>query len=188
MSCSVIAIPWAIAWLVAGIPAVAISAAAKASFDDEGLELERYLEARNENFENNLVEPCGDVHVISEKQFLEKSFETPYMDKDLLLKTLEEHGVTNIKENEYGQIKGVSGNFVLTFERADETQPYSVLIKYLSTENVTEEIENLNNEYAVNVQEAAYMELIENLKNNNMEIESEEVGEDNTIVLTINLE
>lgn len=179
MSCSVIAIPWAIAWVVGTIAATGFMAVEEEISEAEDKEKVHV---------SSTSDACDEVYVISEKEFLEKSFETPFIDKELLLKTLEEHGVVEIKENKYGQISGISGNFVLTFERMQSDKPYSVLIKYLSTDNVSEEVQNLNEEYAVNVQEAAYMELVENLKNNNMEIESEEVCEDNTIVLTINLE
>lgn len=179
MSCTVIGIPWTIAWL--------IGAAISPLLNDEGLMIEEnHDEVLSNN--DNLNTTCDETYVISEKQFLEKSFETPFMDKELLLKTLEEHGVTNINENAYGQIRGISGNFSLNFERLEADKPYSVLIKYLSTDDVEDEIQNLNNEYAVNVQEAAYMDIVANLKNQNMEIESEEVCDDNTIVLTINLE
>lgn len=184
MSCSVIAIPWAIAWIIGGIINQEIATVSPG----EEWEIEKGLDVPDTNIEHDLVALCDEVHVISEEQILEKTFETPFVDKALLLKTLEEHGVTNIEENEYGRIKGISGNFVLNFERMETDKPYSVIIKYLSTDNVSDEVQSLNEEYAVNVQEAAYLELIENLKNNNMEIESEEVDEDNTIVLTINLE
>ena len=40
----------------------------------------------------------------------------------------------------------------------------------------------------MNVQEESYISIIEKLKENNMELESEEVLDDNTIVLTVNLE
>ena len=56
------------------------------------------------------------------------------------------------------------------------------------SENIEEKVEDLNSEYALNVQEDTYLSVVENLKNNNMEIESEEVMDDNTIVLTVNLE
>ena len=40
----------------------------------------------------------------------------------------------------------------------------------------------------MNVQEESYLSIIEKLKENNMTVESEEVLEDNSIVLTVNLE
>ena len=42
--------------------------------------------------------------------------------------------------------------------------------------------------YALNVQEDAYLHIIDKLKENNMQIEEEEVMDDNTIVLTVNIE
>mgnify|MGYP003421077788 CR=1 FL=1 len=44
------------------------------------------------------------------------------------------------------------------------------------------------NTYTLNVQEEAYMNIINKLQENNMELETEEVLDDNTIVLTVNLE
>ncbi len=178
MSCSVVAIPWAIAWIVGGIASqAAIAAAAGGVFDDGGKALMKALET-------NKGEVCDSLA----KQFLEKSFETPFVDKELLFKTLEEHGVADIHEDLYGKISGKSGNFILNFVRSEEGQPYNVLIKYRENADVDNEMENLNSEYAINVQEAAYNDIIENIEKHNMEIESEEVCDDNTIVLTINLE
>lgn len=187
MSCTVIAIPYAIAWVVGAIVARAAQTAESNDLDlsesSPSIDVEKLL---NEKYRN--TESCEDVHVISEKQFLEKNFETPFVDKNILLKTLEEHGVTNIKENEFGQIKGVTGNFVLTFERFEQDKPYSAVIRYLSTEDVEEKVENLTSEYAINVQEECYNNIVAKLNDNNMEIESEEVCDDDTIVITVNLE
>ena len=55
-------------------------------------------------------------------------------------------------------------------------------------DNIEEKVNDLNSEYALNVQEDAYLGIVEKLKENNMEIEEEEVLDDNTIVLTVNLE
>jgi hypothetical protein len=40
----------------------------------------------------------------------------------------------------------------------------------------------------MNVQEDAYMHIMEKLKENNMQVEEEEVMDDNTIVLTVNID
>lgn len=185
MSCSVVAIPFALNWIIGGlVTQAAIMTAAEQIFEDKGKALKQKLNKENQNIEQD----CDDVYVISEKRFLEKSFETPFVDKNLLLKTLEEHGVKNIKENEWGQIKGHSGNFGLTFERSAQDKPYNVIIKYLSTDDVEEKFENLTSEYAINVQEECYNNIVEKLNANNMEIESEEVCDDNSIVITVNLE
>ena len=40
----------------------------------------------------------------------------------------------------------------------------------------------------MNVQESVYLKILDKLKSNNMQLESEEVEDDNTIVLTVNLD
>ncbi len=137
---------------------------------------------------NNNLENKHDYHAeIPVEHFIEKDFETVFMDKALLLKTLEEHGVTDIKETENG-VNGNIDDFNLSFTKSSESSPYSLHIVCREHDNVQEKFNDLNCEYALNVQEETYLNLISKLKNNNMEIETEEVLEDNTIVLTINLE
>ena len=106
------------------------------------------------------------------------------MDKKILFKTLEEHGVKNIVE-EFGKIKGEIDTYQLSFEKLEEDKPYFLTISYLEQNNPEEKLNDLSSEYAMNVQEESYLSIIEKLKENNMEIEEEEVLEDNTIVLTV---
>ena len=70
----------------------------------------------------------------------------------------------------------------------EEDKPYFIKISCLETDNAEEKVKDLESEYTLNVQEEAYLNIIDKLKENNMEIEEEEVQDDNTIVLTINLE
>ena len=109
------------------------------------------------------------------------------MDKEILRKTLEEHGVTNITEWENGMAGDVD-NYKLTFEKPSEDKPYNLIISCRENDNAEEKVGDLNSEYAMNVQEDAYMHIIDKLKENNMQIEEEEVMDDNTIVLTINID
>lgn len=178
MSCTVFALPYALAWVVGSIVAVAI----EASQNNESNEFTSHP------VKNNISETiCDDVHIISEATLLEKSLETPFMDKKILMKTIEEHGVKNITE-EFGKITGEIASYQLSFEKMEEDKPYFVTISYLLGNNPEEKLNDLNSEYALNVQEDAYLNIVDKLKENNMEIEEEEVLEDNTIVLTINLE
>ena len=62
------------------------------------------------------------------------------------------------------------------------------MITCLSTDNAEEKVNDLNSEYALNVQEEAYLSIVNKLKDNNMEVEEEEVLDDNTIVLTVNID
>ena len=164
MSCTVVALPYALMWVVGAIATAAASTA---------------VENKNEDFfdfeDNNINENCTEDRVITEKHFIEKNFETPFMDKEILMKTLEEHGVRNIFEWESG-ISGEVENYKLTFEKPSADKPYNVRISCL------------NGEYALNVQEDAYLHILDKLKENNMQIEQEEVMDDNTIVLTVNID
>ena len=136
--------------------------------------------------DDDIPNNCEDINVISASDFLEKTLETPFTNKELLLKRLEEHGIINISE-ENDTIKGNVDNYIPEFKKESAEQPYSLTIKYSTNSNVEEKITDLHSEYALNVQEDAYLSIIEKLKENNMELE-EEVLDDNTIVLTVNLE
>ena len=174
MSCTVLAIPYTLAWVIGAVVTTT------ATVLEETCSIE-------DSIENISQDALDDIKIISEANLMEKSLETPFMDKKILIKTLEEHGVKNIIE-EYGKIKGEVDTYSLSFEKKEVDKPYFLTINYLSQNNPEEKLSDLNSEYALNVQEESYLNIIEKLKENNMEIEEEEILEDNTIVLTINLE
>ncbi len=182
MSCTVFALPYAIAWVVGALATGALHAA------EINNELKDEISYFDNNISDNIKKTCDDIQIINQNHFLEKSFETNFMDKSILMKTLEEHGVQNISENEYGQISGNIDSYVLNFERMECDKPYFVKISCLESDNAKEKFEDLTSEYTLNVQEESYLSIVNKLKENNMEIEDEEVMEDNTIVLTVNLD
>jgi len=179
MSCTVLALPYALAWVVGTV--VATTAAIK--FDNDitvdSNDILRNLNSTNDN--------CEDVHMITEKHFIEKDFDTPFVEKSLLIKTLEEHGVKNISESD-NYVSGQVENYTLNFSRDNTSEPYKLRISCLQSDNAEEKLSDLGSEYAMNVQEDAYLHIIEKLKENNMQIEEEEVQDDNTIVLTVNID
>ena len=179
MSCTVIAVPYALMWVVGAIATAAATAASENKEKNYNPDIFNLTSEENEN--------CHEDHVITEKHFIEKTFETPFMDKEILLKTLTEHGVSNIAEWENG-LAGDFDNYKLTFERPSQDSPYNLRISCLEHDNAEEKVGDLNNEYAMNVQEDAYLHILDKLKENNMQIEEEEVQDDNTIVLTINID
>ena len=128
------------------------------------------------------------IQNINVPSLIQKEYETPFTDKDILIKTLEEHGLKNIEELFDGTIKGEVDTFILIFNKNPETEAYNAKITCNCKDNADEKINDLNSEYALNVQEAAYLSILEKLKQNNMQIEEENVDDDNTITLTINLE
>lgn len=122
-----------------------------------------------------------------EEQFFNKEFPTVIMDKQALLKTLEEHGATNF-QTEGGQISCNCEAFHLTFTKKEKDKPYTMVATYNKDYGLNELVENLGSEYASNAQEISYNKIKERLEKQNLEIEEEEVFDDNTIVLTVNLE
>ena len=119
-------------------------------------------------------------------QICNKDFDTIIIDKDTLLKTLEEHGATNIVENN-DCISCECDSFLLDFYK-QENEPYKVRVSYRKQQGMEELIANLGSEYSTNAQELSYNKIKERLETQNLEIENEEIYEDNTIVLTVNLE
>ena len=196
MSCTVLALPYALAWIVGSVIYTAITQETEipqlGEFSNvvplEATNIDSYNTDKIIEKNGMLNKACDDVNVIDAHHFIEKTFETPFTDKNLLIKTLEEHGVKNIHEDEFGKIIGVVDSYSLSFEKTEDDKPYYIKISCLETDNAEEKIGDLSSEYALNVQEEAYLNIVDKLKENNMEIEDEEGMEDNTIVLTINLE
>ena len=181
MSCSIVAVPFALAHIVILMTGAAISGISAAHHQQQEAKLNEYAL----NMANNFKEEAQHIVV---NDLVEKEFETAYMDKDILMKTLEEHGLSDIETEYDGKISGTIDNFTLVFEKPAPDKPYVLKITCKECDNADEKIDDLNSEYSLNVQEEAYLKLIERLKDNNMHVEEEVVEEDNTIVLTINLE
>ena len=97
MSCTVIAVPYALFWVVGTLVSAAVSTVGD-NYKEEISESSPFVLDNHDT-------TCDDVHTITEDHFIEKDFETPFMDKDILLKTLEEHGVSGIVEFD-GKISG----------------------------------------------------------------------------------
>ncbi len=191
MSCTILAIPYALAWVVGAI----VVETAKQTIVEQSQILDTNSAKANvynteviqeENCEQ--IQPHCEAQIISEKHFIEKSLETPFMDKTLLIKTLKEHGVRGLSESDYGVITCYTGSYELKFERNSEKKPYYLVIKCLDTDDAESKLTELGNEYTVNVQEESYNNIVAKLKENNMQIENEEIYDDNTIVITVNLE
>ncbi len=133
---------------------------------------------------------------IDEQELSGKEFETNLVDRDTLVKTLLEHGC--IIEKEVGNsVKCSLENIQLEFYKKnnDAKTPYSVKIEInneltvIDTDNKASELLNdIHNEYSINTQEASYNKIKERLEEKNMQIESEEVFDDDTIVITVNLD
>lgn len=121
------------------------------------------------------------------KYITARSLKTNLTNKDALLKTLEEHGAKNIqsdKLNIYCELNEMQ----FWYSKNNEEGAYNLEVdKILNEDECTKLIEDLEAEYGLNIQDITYKKILERLKDKNMRLENEEVDEDNSIVLTIDI-
>ena len=113
--------------------------------------------------------------------------ETIFMDGDLLAKTMREHGlhVKTVSENEY-TIETESG--ILHYFRASGDVPFMLEVTGVKDlQELLDSLDSLENEYGRNVQKFTYDKVMCSLAEHGMGIESEEVLEDDSILLTLNV-
>ena len=121
------------------------------------------------------------------QEILKKEFTTTIKDKDTLIKTLEEHGAVDIEDRD-NTVMCRCEAFYLTFTKNDAESPYVMTAIFNDEYGLEDLAKDLGEEYAINAQEASYNKIKERLEERNMTISEEEVYEDNTIVLTIDLD
>lgn len=112
---------------------------------------------------------------------------TNFKDESLLIKTLEEYGARPTKNNDEVMVN-LGGTKLRFFRDLDE--PYAVEIRNVSSdlEYVFNQLSLMDESYKQNVQSLTYENLKHNLEEKNMQIENEEILNDNSIVLTVNLD
>lgn len=121
------------------------------------------------------------------EELFNKAFQTVIMDKNALIKTLKEHGASNIQEQN-GVITCNCEAFHLSFQKEKADAPYTMTATYNKDYGLNELVENIGSEYALNAQEISYNKIKERLEAQNLSITEEEVFDDNTIVLTVDLD
>ncbi|MDE6138881.1 MAG: hypothetical protein K2F57_05365, partial [Candidatus Gastranaerophilales bacterium] len=76
----------------------------------------------------------------------------------------------------------------MVYYKKDGSNGYTLDITQVSNKSECEDVINdLNEEYGLNIQEMTYNKIKERLEFENMRIESETVMEDNSIILTIDI-
>ncbi|AWI04597.1 hypothetical protein [Clostridium drakei] len=115
-----------------------------------------------------------------------KSYPTSFKDENLLMKTLYDYGVNYSKQN-YGIINCSLGSH--SFKLIPNKDSF-YMIQIENKDDLKDIFMNLNNldeDYRRNVQNNTYENLKSKVEEKGYKIESEEIMEDNSIVITINI-
>ena len=126
-----------------------------------------------------------DLRLINDTFTTVYTYKTNYMDKGVLLNTLLEHGAEEIAEDG-DEISCKLFGMEMIYHKKDLSSAYTLDITQVSDKDACQNvIEDLNEEYGLNIQEVTYNKIKERLEQENMRLESEAVMDDNSIVLTI---
>lgn len=128
-----------------------------------------------------------DIRHINDVSTVVYTYTTNYTDKGVLLNTLTEHGAEEIAEKG-DEISCKLFGMEMIYYKKDNSDGYTLDITQVTNKGECENlINNLNEEYGLNIQEMTYNKIKERLEQENMHLESESVMEDNSIVLTIDI-
>ena len=171
-SIEVILIPWAIQALPGIIAGCAVA----------GIVISKKMHLEKESRNKKLL-------VGSECSEEENFFVTKMNNYNLLKNSLEkiEHKIIICDTND--QIELITNDFSVIFRKNENTDSFRANF-YGKTENDDCEkfLNDLYEEYTRQVQQAVYLELIEKAKKKNIQLESEEILEDNSILLTLDVD
>ena len=128
-----------------------------------------------------------DLRSINEISTTVYTYSTNYTDKGILLNTLTEHGAEEICENGEDITCKLFG-MEMVYYKKEKSEGYTLDITQISNISECQDLINdLNEEYGLNIQEMTYNKIKERLNQENLRLESETVMEDNSIVLTIDI-
>ena len=126
-----------------------------------------------------------DLRLVNDVSTAVYTYTTNYTDKGTLLNTLIEHGDEEITETG-DEVSCVLFGMEMVYYKKDGSNGYTLDITQISNTSECEDLINdLNEEYGLNIQEMTYNKIKERLDKENMRLESEVVMDDNSIVLTI---
>lgn len=109
--------------------------------------------------------------------------ETRMKDEELLRTALERYGCKNVVKDE--SVDAAWGETRMLFERDERGVFHAVFTKDISAENATSFLTELDAEYALLVQENVYRNLISRANEKGLIVESDEILEDNSVVITL---
>lgn len=125
--------------------------------------------------------------VSGQRQTTSRTLKTNYTDRASLVKTLREYGAVRVDSDEYNVTCDMFG-MKLYYSKNFQGGSYNLEISRITDEDkCTKMLEDLDDEYKSNIQELTYKQIMERIKNQNLSVESEQICDDNSIVLTINV-
>lgn len=128
-----------------------------------------------------------DLRLINDQSTIVYTYNTNYTDKGMLLNTLVEHGAEELVETG-DEVSCKLFGMEMVYYKKDGGGAYTLDITQVSDKGECEDVINdLNEEYGLNIQEMTYNKIKERLEQENMRLESETVLDDNSIVLTIDV-
>ncbi len=126
-----------------------------------------------------------DLRLINDISTAVYTYTTNYTDKGVLLNTLAEHGAEEISESG-DEVSCKLYGMEMIYYKKNGSAGYTLDITQVSNKSECQDIINdLNDEYGLNIQEMTYNKIKERLDQENLRLESETVMDDNSIVLTI---
>lgn len=126
-----------------------------------------------------------DLRITDNKSELTYTYKTNYTDKGVLLNTLTEHGAKKISETD-DKISCELFGMQMSYTKDADNQAYNLVIEKVTDKSECEGlISDLNDEYGLNIQEITYKKILDRIESENLHLEKEEVLEDNSILLTI---
>lgn len=125
--------------------------------------------------------------LVGQRPITSKTQKTNYTCKETLIKTLTEHGAKNVVSDEYNIICEMFG-MKMHYSKDFSQDAYNLEITQITNPSKCEQmLDDLEEEYGLNIQDMTYRKILERIKDQNMRLESEYVDDDNSIVLTIDL-
>lgn len=112
---------------------------------------------------------------------------TVFTDRELLIKTLREHGLCTLEKGT-DHIVVMTAEGEIHYERTAEGEQYVLRARGVNDmERLSAEIKEFEDEYGRNVQAYTYNKIMEALDEHGLSLQTEEVLEDDSIVLTLTL-
>jgi hypothetical protein len=126
-----------------------------------------------------------DLRKINDVTTTVYTYKTNYTDKGVLINTLTEHGAQEISETG-DEVSCKLFGMEMIYYKKDGSAGYTLDITHITNKAECEDLMNdLNEEYGLNIQEITYNKIKERLAQENLRLECEDVLDDESIVLTI---